>query len=758
MTSDPTLLPPTYLGGPPIDRNNCEREPIHIPGSVQPHGALLVVDAGSDLILQASDNIREFLGLSTEELLGQPLSAALDAQAVQNLREALPESVPDSLQYRLTWTGPRLPGPLALTAHRVPGRFVMELEPATPQDAGGPQELRNAVFALDATASVQELAQVAVEAVRELTGFDRVMMYRFEPDDSGLVIAEARRHDIGSFLHHRFPESDIPRQARALYVRHLLRLSADVNAAAVPLIPVLDPQTIAPTPLGGAVLRATSPIHLQYLRNMGVASSLSVSVVVEGRLWGLIACHHQTPLVVPPEVRTSLEYLGRLVGLQVRLKHRTETDLFRQSLSTRHRALIEVAARTAHPLDTLSDPALDLPGLMRSSGVILSFEGQWRTIGSVPDPEFIEALLAWLPTREGEVWATDSLCQDFPPAQDRPPVSGILALSIGRGWQEAIVWLRPEVDMVIPWGGATPENAKGAMGPRTSFETYRQQVRGHSRPWHPGEIEEAHALQLSLTSTLGERLQALRELNAALTRSVGEWQQFAFVMSHDMQEPVRRVSQFADLIGTRYSGSLDAKGSEVLRHLRQESVRLRTLLRDLHSYVEIMTEPVLTRTAVDLNRALHHALDTLTPELKQTGARVEVPAPLPTVNANERRVTELLTHLLRNALDHGAPARDQPHVVTVQAQRHPHAWHLTVQDSGPGIPDEYHERIFKLMQHLNRPGTTPDQTTAKGMGLTLSLGIAQAHHGTVTVDSAPGQGTTFTFILPDVRGDTLGRA
>ncbi|MFC3860127.1 ATP-binding protein [Deinococcus antarcticus] len=758
MTSDPTLLPPTYLGGPPIDRNNCEREPIHIPGSVQPHGALLVVDGGSDLILQASDNIREFLGLSTEELLGQPLGAALDAQAVQKLREALPESVPDSLQYRLTWTGPRLPGPLALTAHRVPGRFIVELEPATPQDAGGPQELRNAVFALDATASVQELAQVAVEAVRELTGFDRVMMYRFEPDDSGLVIAEARRHDIGSFLHHRFPESDIPRQARALYVRHLLRLTADVNAPPVPLIPVLDPQTIAPTPLGGAVLRATSPIHLQYLRNMGVASSLSVSVVVEGRLWGLIACHHQTLLVVPPEVRTSLEYLGRLVGLQVRLKHRTETDLFRQSLSTRHRTLIEVAARTAHPLDTLSDPALDLPGLMRSSGVIMSFEGQWRTIGSVPDPEFIEALLAWLPTREGEVWATDSLCQDFPPAQDRPPVSGILALSIGRGWQEAIVWLRPEVDMVIPWGGATPENAKGEMGPRTSFETYRQQVRGHSRPWHPGEIEEAHALQLSLTSTLGERLQALRELNAALTRSVGEWQQFAFVMSHDMQEPVRRVSQFADLIATRYSGSLDAKGSEVLRHLRQESVRLRTLLRDLHSYVEIMTEPVLTRTAVDLNRVLHHALDTLTPELKQTGARVEVPAPLPTVNANERRVTELLSHLLRNALHHGAPARDQPHVVTVQAQRHPHAWHLTVQDSGPGIPDEYHERIFKLMQHLNRPGTTPDQTTAKGMGLTLSLGIAQAHHGTVTVDSAPGQGTTFTFILPDVRGDTLGRA
>lgn len=234
MTSDPTLLPPTYLGGPPIDRNNCEREPIHIPGSVQPHGALLVVDAGSDLILQASDNIREFLGLSTEELLGQPLSAALDTQTVQNLREALPESVPDSLQYRLTWTGPRLPGPLALTAHRVPGRFIVELEPATPQDAGGPQELRNAVFALDATASVQELAQVAVEAVRELTGFDRVMMYRFEPDDSGLVIAEARRHDIGSFLHHRFPESDIPRQARALYVRHLLRLTADVNAPPCP--------------------------------------------------------------------------------------------------------------------------------------------------------------------------------------------------------------------------------------------------------------------------------------------------------------------------------------------------------------------------------------------------------------------------------------------------------------------------------------------------------------------------------------------
>ncbi|WP_233554795.1 ATP-binding protein [Deinococcus cavernae] len=749
MKTDPTLLPPTYLGGPAIDRDNCEREPIHIPGSVQPHGALLVVDARSGLILQVSDNVHDYLGSRTEDLLGADLQDVLDGVTLQQLQDALPPGVPDSLQYRLTWAAPRRPGLLALTAHRVSSagqeRFIVELEPTTPQDATGPQALRNAVFALEATASVTELAQVAVEAVREITGFDRVMLYRFEPDDSGLVIAEARRPDMHSFLDHRFPESDIPRQARALYVRHLLRLTADVDAPAAPLIPVLDPQTIAPTPLGGAVLRATSPIHLQYLRNMGVASSLSVSVVVEGRLWGLIACHHQTPLVVAPEARTALDYLGRLVGLQVRLKHRAETDAFRQGLGERHRALIEVAARTAHPLDTFSAPDLDLPGFMRAGGVILSFEGGWRTLGQVPDAAFIEALLAWLPTREESVWATDTLQEAFPAAQGQTQASGVLAISIGRGWQEAVVWLRPEVELVIPWGGATPENAKGEMGPRASFDTYRQQVRGHSRPWHPGEIEEAQALQLSLTSTLGERLQGLRELNAALTLSVGEWQQFAFVMSHDMQEPVRRLSQFADLITARYGGTLDARGGEMLRHLRQESIRLRTLLRDLHSYVEVMTEPVLTRSAVDLNAALARARAD-TPELEQAGTEVRVPVPLPTVYANERRVTELLSHLLRNAATHGGPQ------VTVQAARQPHAWHLTVQDNGPGIAPEYHQRIFKLMQHLDRPGTSRDEALGQGLGLTLALGIARAHHGTLTVASAPGQGAAFTFVLPDERG------
>ncbi|GMA15431.1 GAF domain-containing protein (plasmid) [Deinococcus metallilatus] len=734
------LLPPTYLGGPTITPDNCDREPIQIPGSIQPQGALLTVDAGTQLILQVSANTGPHLGHPPDTLRGNPLTTLLPEAALQPLLAALPAGSPDHLQYRATLDLPS--GRTALTAHRVGDLLILEFEASEGHDPTGPQALRNAVFALESAPSLAELTREAAALVREISGFDRVMVYRFARDASGEVIAEARREGLPPFLGHRFPESDIPAQARALYVRHLLRLTADTHAAPVPLEPVLNPQTGQPTPLGGAVLRATSPMHLQYLRNMGVASSLSVSIVVEGRLWGLISCHHLTAYVVPPGTRTALEYLGRLLSLQVQVKARADTDAFRARLQARHARLVEAAAHSLAPLDTFADEGLDLEGLMRASGVIVFFEGRWRARGLTPEPAQVEALLAWLRTREGTLFHTDALSEQWPPAAaftDR--ASGLLAVSVGNGWSEGVVWLRPAITTTVAWGGATPEQAKGKLGPRRSFETYVETVRGRAEPWHAGELEEAQDLQRALTAALGERLSVVRELNAALERANAEWRQYAFVIAHDMQEPVRLIAQFAELVHLRYRDQVDQGGERMIRFLLDETARLRSLTHDLHAYTALLSAPPPVRRPIALGQVLQDVLETLAPQIEETGAEVRVEEALPTLHADPARLRDLLLHLVKNALTFGGP---RP-CVQVSAERVPGAWNVTVRDQGPGIAPEYHEKVFGLFQRLGRREESP----GNGIGLALCRKIAERHGGSLHLTSLPGQGSALTFHLPD---------
>ncbi|ULH16971.1 ATP-binding protein (plasmid) [Deinococcus sp. KNUC1210] len=748
MTGGPQqFFLPTYLGGPQVTTDNCEREPIHIPGSIQPHGAVVTVDAATHLIQQVSLNAGLHLGQLPEALLGQELSLLVSEPAVQDLVAALPTGIPDHVQYRVILE--LSAGRTALTAHRTADLLILEFEAAEAEHATGPQALRNAVFALESAPSLLDLADVAARAVRDLSGFDRVMIYRFAEDDSGEVIAEARRDDLHSFLGHLFPESDIPAQARALYVRHLLRLTADTQATPIPLEPVLNPQTAQPTPLGGAVLRSTSPMHLQYLRNMGVGSSLSVSIVVNGRLWGLIACHHQTAFVVPPATRTALEYLGRLLNLQVQIKHRADIELFRQHLQDRRAVIVDAATHSVAPLETLGAEALDLMGMMRASGMILFFEGRWQAQGDTPEPAQVEALLAWLRSREGTLFHTDALSEHWAPAASYlQSASGLLAISVGAGWNEGVIWLRPERSMAVAWGGATPEQAKDALGPRRSFETYVQTVQAHALPWHAGEIAEAQELHRALTAALGARLNVIRSLNAALEQSNAEWRQYAFVIAHDMQEPVRLITQFTELFHLRYRQQVDEGGERLIHFILQETARLHSLTQDLHTYTALLSAPSPVRRPVELDRLVSESLKKLESQLQSSGGTVQIAGPLPTVQADVARLRELLMHLLKNALTFGGPEPS----VRIGAQRRRNAWDITVQDFGTGIAPEYHDKVFGLFQRLGHR----EDSAGNGIGLALCRKIAETHGGTLQLTSGPGQGTTLTFHLPDLVEDVHG--
>ena len=505
-----------------VDLTNCDTEPIHIPGSIQPHGVLLAVNETSTTVEVASGNVEELLGLPLSAILGAPLSAALGDGAASAVRAhakvaglgAEGAGVPLRLEHglgRAAWTG------LSVEAvmHRSSGLLVVELEP----DAGGgsstPLSHRSTRVALNhlaTTTTVRDLAQVLATEVRTLTAHDRVMVYRFDADWNGEVIAEDRREDLEPFLGLHYPATDIPVQARRLYTTSWTRVIADVVYRASPLVSAGSVRLPEELDLSLAVLRSVSPIHIEYLTNMGVRASMSISLIQDGRLWGLVACHHYTgPRCPSYDVRSAAEFVGQ-VASQL-LKERQASDDRAASGNTSD-DLVQLTGFVARdpraPLEALADHPELLLRLTGATGVVLGTGDRTVHLGVTPDDDTVHRIVPALTDSDGRPLSTDHLATlgaDL--ASDR--AAGALLVREGNGiW---VLWLRPEVQQTVDWAG-DPRQSKTAAGdgpqrltPRTSFARWREVVRGRSLPWRSWQVDAARQLGATVSATLARRTQ-----------------------------------------------------------------------------------------------------------------------------------------------------------------------------------------------------------------------------------------------------------
>ncbi len=525
-----TFLPP----GTPIDVTNCEREPIHIPGSVQPHGVLVTTTGPGEPLLQVSAGSEHFVGRTAEELLGSTLEDLLDDASSVAVARAMAESSVSRVGVPLT-VAPRRPGPFAqleALLHRSGDVWIVELEPApdVPQVGSSFHDVRDAVADLSRTDTTTELLQSAAEHVRRITGFDRVMLYRFDREWNGEVVAEDKVPELDSFLGLHYPAGDIPPQARALYRVNWLRFIRDVDAVNVPLVPVLDPTTDAPLDLSLAALRSVSPIHCQYLRNMGVTASMSLSLIVEGELAGLIACHHYSgPFVPNAPVRATCEFLAQNVSLMLGARERDEHVT--RSLATGD-TLAGVVRATRGARDDLSAGLAPQAGaLMRmvgADGISWNLDGRTLTAGDVPEPDELARLRGWALSRVAPdgTMHTDRVGQLEPELADlADTASGVLLVQVAE--DQDVLFVRPEAVQTIDWGGnphlkelTTGEDGVARLSPRGSFALWRETVRLRSRPWEEAELEAAHGLRNHLVELLFERNRALAGVAETLQRSL----------------------------------------------------------------------------------------------------------------------------------------------------------------------------------------------------------------------------------------------
>ncbi|WP_145725952.1 SpoIIE family protein phosphatase [Nocardioides sp. J9] len=516
------------------DLTTCDTEPIHIPGAIQPHGCLLAVDHATGLVVTASENVADLLGVSAADALGQDLRALLGSElTVEAMARAEQEGhEPLVAQVRPAPADPDGLGSLRgrevdVAVHLSADRVVVELEPLADRRGLTYSSARAAMARLVAAGTVSELAARLAEEVRAVTGFDRVMVYRFDADWNGEVIAEDRREDLNPFLGLHYPATDIPAQARRLYTTNWLRLIADLGYRPVPLHPVLDPGTGQPLDLSGSTLRSVSPIHVEYLTNMGVTASMSVSLVVDGQLWGLIACHHYSgPHRPDHEARAAAEYLGqissRMMAERERSDERERALAGQEVLSKANAALLGAGDRLLEVL--VSEPAVRQ--LVGAHGVALCFDDQITSAGNVPPPETCRRIAELVRRPDGEAAAHDHLADLDPDLAGHARLAAG-ALVVGTADDRWLAWFRPEQEQEVNWGG-DPSNAKlyateGSevrLSPRKSFDKWREVVRGHSLPWSPSDLELANSLRTQASTLLLHRSREQIAVAESLQRSV----------------------------------------------------------------------------------------------------------------------------------------------------------------------------------------------------------------------------------------------
>lgn len=737
-----------------INLTSLKQPPIHVLTQIQPHGVLLVLREPELTILQTSSNTSSELGIAPDAILGKELDEILDPFQMDQLREGLTAENLDLVNPSKVWirkTGDDYSVFDAVFHRSADGFLILELEPAVTQENIPFLSLyhlaRASINQLEASANLADFCQIIVREVRNVTRFDRVMLYKFDEDGHGEVVAEEKLNEMEPYLGLHYPESDIPQPARKMFLSNWIRVIPNSHAEPVALYPAHNPVTNQPIDLTLSVLRSPYPCHLEYLHNMGVGASLTISLMKDGKLWGLIACHHRTPKYVPYELRKACEFLGRVIFSEISTREETADYSYRMKIASVQSALIESMSQDDNFIDGLTQHEPNLLDLVGAGGAAICFSGHWVTIGRTPAEEELNYLVQWLgKTVDEEVFYTNSLPLVYSDAERFKDVaSGLLAIPISR--RSYVLWFRPEVIQTVNWGG-DPNHAYELkqsgndvrLCPRKSFELWKETVRLKSLPWKPVEVSATLELRKAIVNIVLRQAEELALLAQDLERSNAELKKFAYVASHDLQEPLNQVANYVQLLEMRYHDQLDRDATDFIDFAVEGVSLMQTLIDDVLAYSKVDLKGIEWELT-EVGNSLDRALGNLRGRMNETDAVVTFD-PMPTIVADGTQLMQLFQNLIGNAIKF--KQKQDPPRIHVGVQRQEDAWLFSVQDNGIGIDPQFADRIFVIFQRLH----TRDEYPGSGMGLAICKKIVECHRGRIWVESALGKGATFYFTIP----------
>ncbi|NEO87080.1 MAG: GAF domain-containing protein [Spirulina sp. SIO3F2] len=730
---------------------------VHLPGCIQPHGVLLACEPEHLTIRFASDNTEQFFEQSATQLLGQTLKQVFPQAQFVKITNVLQESrdrISDGANRLVEWTLNREESntPLHILIHRnVDDLILLEIIPSlssTPQAfLNFYQTVRDAAHALQKAPDFETLCQRMTQEVADLTGFDRVMVYQFDDQWNGEVIAETCKSELIPMLGLHFPDADT-RPCRLLYGDHWSRMIANVNGNNVNIVPPCHRDTDMPLDLSHSIVRGFSPCHQEYLQNMEVGASLVLSIIYNNRLWGLVSCHHSTTSYFSYEVQQACEFLSQVFSVELGSKRQQQNYDYHIQLKNTQAQLVEQLTQQDDFRAALLSGPQTLMNLFNASGVAVFWQNQLQTLGTVPEEPAIADLIDWLDEQDNpNLFTTEQLGQVYPPAVDFKTVaSGLLAIKISS--QNYLLWFRPEILQTVNWAGNPDEIVMNIdddglvrLSPRGSFAVWQETLQGHSLPWQSCEIEVAQDFRQGIINIVLSQAAALKELTQELARSNAELERFAYIASHDLQEPLNLVGSYVQLLEMRYADELDQDAREFINFAVEGVGHMQALIDDLLAYSRVETRGESFKP-VHLSEVLTRVLNQLRPRLEERQTQVNH-EPLPTVWGDNIQLTQLLQNLLANSLKF---CQTESPDIQIRARELPEQWQLSIQDNGIGIEDQFHERIFLIFQRLH----TRDEYPGTGIGLAICKKIVERHGGRIWVESKLGQGATFHLTLPKV--------
>ncbi|MBD2358239.1 response regulator [Tolypothrix sp. FACHB-123] len=766
----------------PLDTANVQAfvasESIHIPGLIQPHGLLLTLGEPKLEILQISENVKHILGINGEKLLGKPLNYLCSKTKFKEICQYLQQDnlevfsplelrirsfLPSSAKHKTQWQNFRA------ILHRSDGLLVMELEPSKVTKSKEFLKfyhlLKEAIAKIRQPESFNDLLTTLVQQVRQITGFDRVMVYQFAKDNSGVVVAEDKATHLETYLNLHYPASDIPEQSRKIFSENWLRLIPDVNYQPVRLIPHNHPISNTPLNLISAHLRSVSPCHQKYLQNMGVTASMTISLINEKRLWGLIACHHYNPKYLDYETRKACEFLGQFASVELLYQQEQEINRYRFQVKSIQEKLRQAFTQETSLIESvLRRKQADLLNLVHAQGAALILDNEVSLLGETPSADEVQALMAWLLEKERQpMFVTDSLWQLYPQAQQFKAVaSGILAISIVlRQKSYHIVWFRPEQIQTVNWAG-DPHKAVSIstiagemrLSPRKSFELWKQTVEAKSLPWQAVEIEAAWEMRNTLMLGVLEFSQLALE-QAAEQAAIANLakSQFLAKMSHELRTPLNAILGFTQLMSR--DSATPGEFRENLSIISRSGEHLLTMINDVLEMSRIEAgQLLLTESCFDLHRLFKSINDMFALKASEKGLHLssEWDATVPHyVCGDEAKLRQITINLLGNAIKFTSAGRIQvrvravvlgdTHILPTNATNSQPTilLHLEITDTGCGIAPSDLESIFTAFiqteQGRHAQGT--------GLGLSISRQFARLMGGDITVQSTVNQGSTF---------------
>lgn len=742
-----------------VDLADCKHETIHIPGLIQPHGVLLVLQEPDFTIIQISSNTLDLINISPDELLGKTLLTLLNPQQIAAIRQCLSEDFdhvnPLEISIERTTKVLLFDG----IVHRQNELIFLELEPKQESEKADFFELyrhfKGMITKIQKAPTLLKMSEEVVKEVRLVTGFDRVMVYRFDAEGAGQVIAESRADLLTSYLGLYYPQSDIPKQAKQLYTLNLLRLIPDTIYQPSALVPAHNPVDNCPTDLSLSVLRSVSSGHLEYLNNMGVRASMSISLIQEQTIWGLIVCHHSTSRYVPYRVRTMCEFVGQVMSVELSNKEAREDLDYKITLKSVQSKIVESLSQSERFLNGLLQLDSNLLDLVSASGAAICTVDQIIRIGQTPPESELRDLRDWVKTHiQHNLFQTRSLIQLYPAAASFKAVaSGVLALEFSQFHQNYIFWFRPEVIQTVNWAGnpnnlvEVTDSGERQLLPRKSFKKWQETVQGYSLPWKACEIEVVAELRSLIVGVILKQADNLAKINLELERSNIELDSFAYIASHDLKEPLRGIHNYSNFLMEDYAEVLDADGVAKLDTVVRLTQRMEDLINSLLHYSQL-GRAELSRQSTDLNQVAQQAIDILEISQMQSSIKFQFPRPLPTICCDSGQMSELFTNLLTNAIKYNDKSEKLVEIGFIESDggdpQNPSLYTFYIRDNGIGIPPQHLERVFQIFKRLH----TQDQYGGgTGAGLTIVKKIVERHGGKIWVKSTLNEGSTFYFTL-----------